>query len=913
MIKNYAKHLMLFVLVLGATSLSAQVTFTNMNNLLQSAGGGSSDCAVDMNGDDLDDVVRVNSNGIYIDFQQPDGTFESVHHDINIQNLPNWSICAADIDGNGHTDLLFGNGSRVSFMMANEDGTEFTEDARPEYIFSQRSTFSDIDNDGNLDAFVCHDVDLSHPYRNDGSGYLMLDQSLIQTLDAGGNYAAIWCDYDNDWDSDLYITKCRGGAPVGDPQRINLLYRNNGDGTFTEVGEATNMNDGDQSWTTVFEDFDNDGDFDSFTVNHAWANRLMENDGNGNFTDIIASSGINANDLGAWNCDAGDFNNDGWIDIFSELSDELYLNNGDGTFTPQQLNFDSGGIGDFNNDGFLDVINGSNLWINDGNDNNHVQFHLEGIVSNRDAIGARVEIYGDFGMQIREVRAGESFSPMSSLTVHFGLGQSTAIDQVIIKWPSGVTTTLENPEINTLHHVIEAECLTEPNEITYSGSLNICPGTSIELVAESGNEYTWSTGADSQSIDVSESGAYSVVIYDAEGCASISNTVYVNVITEEVPSIALDGEEVFCEGGEAYLTASEGTGYEWSNGMSDQTIVVTESGSYSVQIDALCDNVTLESDPIEITVLDGADAPVAEGVEILEGESVELTATGENLMWYDSMDATEPIAEGATFTTPVLNETTSYWVEASTIYGGGTEQGGKEDYNEGGGGLPSVGGQSFFNAWEPFTIENVTVFVPQSAGAGNRTIQLVDQNGVVLQDLVVDLMVGEQVVDLGFDVPVGNDLSLRCPEANLFRNNSGVSYPYPIGTVGELTTSNFGGSYYYYFYDWTIEKESVACASERVEVMVTIVGVESYGTVERFDVFPNPTNGLVTVQLELNEVQPMRIEISDITGKQVFTEDMKQQQRELNRTLDVSTLAPGMYHLTVYTGVEPHTVRLVIQ
>ncbi len=913
MSNNYLKHLMLFAMVLGAFTLSAQVTFTNMNNLLQSAGGGSSDCAVDMNGDDLDDVVRVNSGGIYIDYQQPDGTFEGVHIDMNIQNLPNWSIAAADIDGNGFTDLLFGNGSRVSFVMANADGTDFTEDARPEYIFSQRSTFADIDNDGHLDSFVCHDVDLSHPYRNDGSGNLELDQGLIQTLDAGGNYSAIWVDYDNDWDIDLYITKCRGGAPPGDVQRINLLYRNNGDGTFTEVGEEANMNDDDQSWTTIFADFDNDGDFDAFIVNHSWANRLMQNNGDGTFTDIIEGSGIDANDLGAWNGDAGDFDNNGYIDIFSELGDELYLNNGDGTFTPTNLNFDDGGIGDFNNDGFLDVINGSNLWVNDGNDNNWVKFHLEGIVSNKDAIGARVEIYGDFGMQVREVRSGESFSPMRSLTVHFGLGQSTEIEQVIIKWPSGITTSVDNPDINTYHHYIEAECLTEPGEIAYDGSLNICPGTSIELSAENGASYTWSNGEDGQSIDVSESGSYSVVVYDADGCASVSNTVEVTVVEEEVPSVTLQGENVFCEGGETFLTASEGSGYEWSNGLTDQTIVVTESGTYSVQIDALCDNVTLESDPIEITVLDAAEEPVVEGVEINEGDMAELSASGENILWYETEDAFLPLAEGETYTTGMLTETTSFWVEANAIYGGGTEQGGKQDYNDGGGGLPSIGGESYFNAWEPFTIENVTVFVPESAGAGNRTIRLVDQNGVVLDELIVNLAVGEQVIDLGFDVPEGIDFSLRCPEANLFRNNSGVNYPYPIGTVGELTTSNYGSGYYYYFYDWTIEKASVMCPSDRVEVAVTVTNVENSELFTRFDLFPNPSEGVINLRIALNDAADMRLEITDVMGKQVFTEDWNNSQREVNRVLDLGHLAPGVYHLSVVAGEEQHTARFVIK
>ena len=158
---------------------------------------------------------------------------------MTIQNVPDWSIAAGDLDGNGYNDLVLGNGSRVSFVMANEDGTVYTEDAsHTEYIFSQRSTMADIDNDGDLDSFVCHDVDLSHPYRNDGDGNMTLDQNLIETIDLPGNYAAIWVDYDNDGDSDMYLTKCRGGSSPGDPERDNAMYTNNGDGTFTENAEV---------------------------------------------------------------------------------------------------------------------------------------------------------------------------------------------------------------------------------------------------------------------------------------------------------------------------------------------------------------------------------------------------------------------------------------------------------------------------------------------------------------------------------------------------------------------------------------------------------------------------------------------------------------------------------------------------
>ena len=123
--------------------------------------------------------------------------------------------------------------------------------------------------------------------------------------------------------------------------------RNNGDGTYTEVAESLGIADNEQSWATVWQDFDNDGDFDAFCVNHSDANRFYENDGDGGFNDIIESTGINPTDLGAWENHGADFNNDGYVDILSEMARELYMNNGDMTFTGFDLPFDEGAVGDF--------------------------------------------------------------------------------------------------------------------------------------------------------------------------------------------------------------------------------------------------------------------------------------------------------------------------------------------------------------------------------------------------------------------------------------------------------------------------------------------------------------------------------------------------------------------------------------
>ena len=474
------KLLLLSFTIFSLTNLIAQPSFTNRNDLIGNYDGYTS-ITVDMNGDYLDDFVRVSENGVGIDYQQADGTFESVFISMIIQWVPDWSAAAADIDGNGFTDLLLGNGQRASFLFANEDGTDFTEVFEDLYIFSQRTNLVDIDNDGDLDAFVCHDVDGNHNYRNDGNQNMVLDFNLIETLNLAGNYASLWVDYDNDGDTDMHLTKCRQGSTPGDPERTNAMYRNNGDGTYTEVAAAINLDDNEQSWATVWQDFDNDGDFDAFCVNHSDANRFYENDGTGVFTDIIVSTGINPTDLGAWENHGADFDNDGYVDIFSEMARELYMNNGDMTFTGYDLPFDEGAVGDFNGDGYLDVGRAGDLWMNDGGTNNWVKFALVGVESNLHGIGARITINGDWGIQIREVRSGTGYSHMSTLIAHFGLGTSTEIESVLIEWPSGTVDLIENVDINSQHVFIEGENVLGTSDFALNG-ISLYPNPTSTMV-----------------------------------------------------------------------------------------------------------------------------------------------------------------------------------------------------------------------------------------------------------------------------------------------------------------------------------------------------------------------------------------------------------------------------------------------
>jgi hypothetical protein len=917
---QYKNFIICFISMLCFNGLSAQqVSFTNMgSNLGTTTGSSYEDCAVDMNGDYLDDIVRVTDNRIYIDYQQTDGSFAQGDFPMNLQNYPSWSICAGDIDNNGFNDLLFGGGSRVSFIYANADGTAYTEDFHDDYIFSQRSTFADIDNDGNLDAFVCHDVDQSHPYRNNGAGVLVEDQSLIQTLNLAGNYAAIWVDYDNDWDTDMYLTKCRQGSTPGDIERTNAMYRNNGDGTYTEVGALIGMADNAQSWATAFEDFDNDGDFDAFIVNHDDQNRFMINDGAGNFTESIMSTGIDANDLGAWENASADFNNDGYMDILSELGNELYLNNGDMTFTGYDLPFDDGGIGDFNNDGFLDIIRGDALWMNDANGNNWVKINTQGIVSNRNGIGARVEIHGAWGVQIREVRAGQSFSPMSSLAIHFGIGTATAIDAIVIKWPSGMQTTLENPAINSTHNIPEAECLLASSTISVTGATEFCEGSSVQLMAPAGfANYDWSNGATTQSITVTESGNYNVVMEDNNDCISLSNSVVTSIIAEAAPIISLQGDNVACAEDQVTLTVDSGTNPVWSNGQTGQSITITESGTYSVQTEGECSGQSLASESIDLVIF-AAETPVVEDVVITEPAPVTLTSTGDgdNLFWFDSPVGGNEIGTGNTYDIALLEADLTVYVESRLQEGGALQDGGKLD-DSGNGGLPSTGGYNYFNAFEPFTILKVTVYVPETAAAGDRTIQLVDTDDNVLEEIVVNLNNGQHELDLNFEVPEGMGYSLRCPENTLFRNNDGVNYPYPIGDVGELTTSLYGGNWYYYFYDWKIEKEKIECISDRVEANASINTVstsELEGLLTGFTTFPNPAQDEVNISFDALENMDMTVELYDMTGREVramkaFSVNAGTQVKNIKLT----DLAKGIYYIQLSTNGRSIQQKIIVQ
>lgn len=444
-------------------------------------------CVVDMNNDGLDDVVGISTGVMKVHFQGDGGTLTPQSFFVDgPSKMPSWSIAAGDFNKDGYNDIMMGSGDGLSLWYSNANGTAYTNVTPGDYIFCQRTNFVDINNDGHLDLFSCHDVDPNVYYINDGDGGMTYYQSGITpgsynigTLMSGGNYASLWTDFDNDGDVDLFISKC-SGPPCE-------LHRNDGEAGYTDVSAIAQINFTPvQSWSSAIADFDNDGDMDIIvgtnagTPTRVYRNNFETTGTLSAFTNITAGSGWEANNSPNRDYIAYDFDNDGFVDVLGG-GNKIMFNNGDLTFTPWTYpGLQVGAIGDLNNDGFLDFLNGNTIRYGVPNGNNWVKVKLNGIQSNGNGIGARVEIQGAWGKQIRDIRSGEGFEYMSTLNAHFGLGQADAIDTMIIRWPSGIVDTLINPSINQLHMVTEGSTLAVGEAA--AGQFKVYPNPADDIV-----------------------------------------------------------------------------------------------------------------------------------------------------------------------------------------------------------------------------------------------------------------------------------------------------------------------------------------------------------------------------------------------------------------------------------------------
>ena len=926
--KNFTKHLYLAItgLILGS-ALQAQITFQNKTSLL--GGTNNSGCSmtiVDWDNDGLDDIIRLDDGRTaWVSLQKVGDGFQNTEMD-QMAGSSAWAMVVADFDKNGFVDIVGGWNGSCKVLMMNDDGTPGALTTLPaSNFFLQNMTVVDINNDGWADLFTCDDNGESSVYVNDGTGNLSPQPVIdfdVTDSDDSGNYGSVWTDFDDDGDLDLYIAKCRQGvnSPT-DGRRINVMFVNNGDGTYTENAAEYGINVGWQSWTASFGDIDNDGDFDLLLTNHDFQSQILENVGNGYYTDITESTGFNITNMTPIQSMMEDFDNDGFLDlIISGSEHRFYKNNGDKTFTDISSSvFDNSDMltfatGDLNHDGKIDVFAGygtiytnpsstaDKIWMNTSQNNNHFfTLDLHGTISNSDAVGARVYIYGDWGVQTREVRSGESYGTVNSAMLHFGLGEASTIDSVRINWPSGITQAILNPAIDQFLTVIEQECVAPEAIISADGAFVLCGGNDLTLNAPAGYQYLWSTGAQTESLTVSEEGDYNVRVTDlSSGCSSQSRTITVVQSPDETPALSVIGSTEFCAGGSVQIAGPQGlTSYAWSNGETAQSITVDESGTYSLTIQGSCAEFT--SVPVSVQVV-APGAPAADDVMIEEGNSAVLNATGSNVVWFEDAEGMIELAVGNEFTTPVLSETTIYYVQSSQSFGGGNEQAGEPNPEGSSYGQGTTNSAVFFDVTEASTINTITVYTDTP---GERKLDLYDSEGVLLNSATVNLSNGENQLDLNFEVGPGtgyylitdasaNQSLLGTNSPRLVRDFSqmGYAYPYNVDGAVSITGTTFGNTYYFYFYDWQITRQPTICLSDLVPVTVTVdssTGLEDL--VNQLTVMPNPAKEFIRIPVVSNQAS---YSIFDASGRMVSS------GRPLNEgVIDVKDLSSGLYLIQI--------------
>ncbi|MBL4586921.1 MAG: VCBS repeat-containing protein [Flavobacteriales bacterium] len=925
-------YLLILFSALSTYSAKGQISFTNqVSNLTDPTHySGVALTVQDMNNDGLDDIVILdNARDLKIEYQNLNGVWTSVNGgQMDAGNA--WGMAAGDVTGNGQSDVLSGLfGGQPDYARANATGTSYTISELPVYgLATQCVNLADMDADGDLDFFSCGDTGPSGIWENDGSGNFSYSGDDIIPMtptggwDGSGNYGSTFTDYDLDGDLDLYITHCRQNVGSStDLRRINQMFINDGNGNYAE--DFTNNNGlriGAQSWTTDFQDMDNDGDFDAFITNHDVPNMLMENENNV-FTDIFAGSGLDMTVDFPLQGLMRDFDNDMYVDIIVTGGNHAYYkNNGDKTFTRIDNLFgtnemESLAVGDLNHDGFLDIVGGyagiytspSNtpdaLWINGGNDNNWIAVDLEGTISNGSAVGAIVRLYGPWGQQIREVRSGESYGICNTLIQHFGLAQNTDIDSVVVDWPSsGIHQVVENPQPNQFLTIVENECVAPETFVSANGPLLICNGQTLDLMATTGGnyDYEWSTGETAPQITVSTGGIYMVRVTDnATGCSAVSASTLVEVSPDETPEITVTGELSFCEGESVTLTSSEASAYQWSNGLgSDQSVQVTQEGTYSVTITGSCDDFT--SIDVIVEVLP-APAPKANDVQIPIPGTADLTATGTgaDFNWYDQAVGGSVMGTGTNFTTPVVNTTASFYVEEVHAFGGGTSYGAKTDNSVGQGEYQSASGWYLeFDVMANMRLKSVKVYAD---GMADRTVYIETSDGTPVYSQVFSIPDGESRINFNsWDLTPGTDYRFRVQESghNLWRDNSasGVNFPYDLSGLATITGANTSAdTYYYYYYDWEVESEGVECVSERTEVVVTVspVGIEE-GELSAVQIYPNPVSDVLNIQIPTTIEGTVEVRLMDVAGNLLI--DSGSISKGTFR-MDVSELAKGIYLL----------------
>ncbi|WP_428386463.1 FG-GAP-like repeat-containing protein [Mucisphaera sp.] len=472
--------------------------------------------AGDVNGDGFPDVV-VSRYGdtplLYLNDQ--DGTFTqatSLAFDVSALPATLNGLGFGDVDHDGDLDLYATATEDTRYYLFINDGTgSFTEQAlprgaavsKPDTHYGTSVAFGDYDRDGWLDLHTgewrwgyLNTTNADHNarlLRNTGGGFFE-DTTAAAGVEHAPNtpQATLWASRFSDLDGDHWPDLVEANDFL-----TSKTYWNNADGTFLDGTNAAGFNQGFSEMGMTVGDYDSDGDLDVYITNIdsggtvGSGNMLYRNDGNRQFTEVSKTAGVNAGGWG-WGTAFLDHDHDGDLDLIATNGQsgrpidrtQFFDNDGDGTFTEigVSIGVDDDGSGkglltfDYDRDGDLDVLIVNNagaptVYRNDADSDptagSYLQLDLRGVISNTYGVGAWVTVTPDLSdpttSYLREMDGGSNFLAQSEILVHFGLGDAETVDRIEIRWPSGLTQTLDNVATNQRLTVDEAWLIGDVN------------------------------------------------------------------------------------------------------------------------------------------------------------------------------------------------------------------------------------------------------------------------------------------------------------------------------------------------------------------------------------------------------------------------------------------------------------------